>query len=257
MKTKAGAQINQSIVDGIAVLQALAGSNTPVGGKELSSQLGMDATRVNRLLKTLASIGMTQQNKSRQYTPGPGIHVLSAQSLYASGLLRSAIPSLEKLNQYSLTVALGVLWFDKVSYVYHAKPGMSVAEGIGRIGVRAATTSGIGMVLLANASEESVIDVYQNKIIAGFPDGLDSLLAELAKIREQGYAKFQISQQAGEVGSTAYTLAVALGNPVNSAIALQGDIKQQHEPELIAALCEAREDIERSLYKIKSEEGMQ
>jgi DNA-binding IclR family transcriptional regulator len=256
MKTKAGSQINQSIIDGIAVLQALAGSNKPVGGKDLSEQLGLDSTRVNRLLKTLASIGMTQQTKNRKYTPGPGIHVLSAQSLYASGLLRSAIPSLENLSQYSLTVAMGVLWFDTVSFIYHAKPGMSAAEGIGRIGLRAATTSGIGMALLANTAQESVIEVYQNRIIEGFPQGLDSLLAELAEIRERGYVRFQSHQQPIEADKTAYTLAVTLGHPANSAIALQGPINEQQTPELIAALQQARDEIELALHKIKPDEGL-
>lgn len=168
MKTKPGAQINQSILDGISVLQALAGSDMPVGGKDLAERLNMDSTRVNRLLKTLASIGMTQQTKGRKYIPGPGIHVLSAQSLYASGLLRSAMPTLEQLGKLDLTVAMGVLWFDTVSFIYHAKPGMRATEGIGRMGVRSATTSGIGMVMLANSPEMLLLMHIKTKLSKGF-----------------------------------------------------------------------------------------
>lgn len=254
MKKKPGAQINQSILDGIGVLQALAGSDRPVGGKDLAELLGLDSTRVNRLLKTLASIGMTQQTNSRKYTPGPGIHVLAAQSLYASGLLRSAIPSLEKLNQFNLTVAMGVLWFDTVSFIYHAKPGMTAAEGIGRIGIRAATTSGIGMALLATAEQDAVVDVYKDKQIPGFDGGLESLLAELAEIRTRGYVKFQSHNQPENSTTRAWTLAVPVGNPANSAIALQGEIPTSQTLELVQALQNARDEITERLNKLKPED---
>lgn len=247
MKTKPGAQINQSILDGISVLQALAGSNVPVGGKDLSEKLNMDSTRVNRLLKTLASIGMTQQTKGRKYIPGPGIHVLSAQSLYASGLLRSALPTLEQLGTFNLTVAMGVLWFDTVSFIYHAKPGMRATEGIGRIGVRSATTSGIGMAMLANSARESVIDAYQNKTIEGFPDGLNSLLDELNEIKERGYALFQSHELQDEDDKALYSLAITIGKPANSAIALQGKIEPEDVDKLVCVLKDAREKIEDSL----------
>src|SRR5687768_12021147 len=79
-----GSQANQSIIDGISVLQALATSEEPVGSRELARRLGLENTRVNRLLKTLAAIGMAEQNVVRKYSPGPGMHVLAAQSLYAS-----------------------------------------------------------------------------------------------------------------------------------------------------------------------------
>lgn len=247
MKTKAGAQINHSILDGIAVLQALAGSSTPVGGKDLAERLELDSTRVNRLLKTLASIGMTQQTKGRKYIPGPGIHVLSAQSLYASGLLRSAMPTLEQLGSHKLTVAMGVLWFDTVSYIYHAEPGMKASEGIGRIGVRPATTSGVGMALLANTVCEAVIDVYQDKVIPGFPDGLQTLLSELDDIQRKGYALFQSHEQQSDEERNNFTLAVTIGKPANSAIALQGKIAGNQVEPLVKVLFQARDSIEKAL----------
>lgn len=247
MKTKPGAQINQSILDGISVLQALAGSDMPVGGKDLAERLNMDSTRVNRLLKTLASIGMTQQTKGRKYIPGPGIHVLSAQSLYASGLLRSAMPTLEQLGKLDLTVAMGVLWFDTVSFIYHAKPGMRATEAIGRMGVRSATTSGIGMVMLANSPRDAVIDAYQNKVIEGFPDGLESLLSELEEINQRGYALFQSHELQAGNDNAYYSLAMTIGSPANSAIALQGKIKPEDVDNLVCVLKDARAKIESTL----------
>ena len=79
----------------------------------MARQLGANPTRVNRLLKTLAYLGIARQTANRKYTPGPGMHVLAAQSLFASGLIRRAMPVLEDLRRFGHTVAMGVL-FDAV-----------------------------------------------------------------------------------------------------------------------------------------------
>ena len=42
-------QFNQSLVDGITTLQALATSDHPVGSRELARRLEMDSSKVNRL----------------------------------------------------------------------------------------------------------------------------------------------------------------------------------------------------------------
>src|SRR5258706_11898625 len=110
------AQPNQSLIDGLTVLQALAVSTEPVGGRALARELGLEATRVNRLLKTLAYLGMARQTPKRKYLPGPAMHVLSAQSLFGSGLIRRALPVLENLQQSGHVVALGVLWRGPVCY---------------------------------------------------------------------------------------------------------------------------------------------
>src|SRR5690348_18426155 len=84
MRPKLNSQPNQSLIDGIATLQALATSSEPAGCRELARRLGIDATKVNRLLKTLAYLGIARQTADRKYAPGPGMHVLAAQSLFAS-----------------------------------------------------------------------------------------------------------------------------------------------------------------------------
>lgn len=246
-----GSQANQSIIDGISVLQALATSEEPVGSRELARRLGLENTRVNRLLKTLAAIGMAEQNVVRKYRPGPGMHVLAAQSLYASGLLRNAIVALEKLAYFNHTVALGVLWQNSVSFLYHARPGMSASEGIGRIGLREATTSGIGMALLAMQQEEQVARIYEGKDIPGYPKGLKSLLRELAVIRKQGYARVEVFPE-NAVRTPSHSIAVPVGNPVNSAIALSGWIPEATVNELVEGLQRARREIEAGLKDQKS-----
>ena len=125
------AQPNQSLIDGVRCLQAVATAGVPIGGRELARRLEMEPTRANRLLKTLAAQGFLHQDGDRKYQPGAGMHVLAAQSLHGSGMLQRALPVLARLRRRrpALIVALGVLWHDQVSYLYHADPQTPPHQG--------------------------------------------------------------------------------------------------------------------------------
>lgn len=240
MRTKPNAQPNQSLIDGIATLQALAISTEPIGTRELARRLGFEVTRVNRLLRTLAFLGIARQTADRKYTSGPGMHVLAAQSLFASGLIRRALPALNDLRTFGLTVALGVLWRDNVSYLFHAPAGIQVSEALGRIGLYPATRGGIGMALLAALPDEEVSHIYENaQDIPRFPNGVKPLLAELREIREQGYARVLVDAE-----KDYHTLAIAVGDPVHSAVGVSGWIPKTNTKTIVAALRVAAEQIE-------------
>jgi DNA-binding IclR family transcriptional regulator len=238
MRAKPNAQPNQSLIDGILTLQALASASEPVGCRELARQLGANTTRVNRLLKTLAYMGIVRQTSDRKYTAGPGMHVLAAQSLFASGLIRRALPVLEQLRRFGHTVAMGVLWNDSVSYLFHAPPGIEAARGLGRIGLLPATTSGIGVVLLSQLPDEEVRELYADREIPMFPDGVESLLITLARTREQGYARVHVADERDH-----HVVAVPIGNPVNAGIAMSGWIPESATGELVEALSSAAREI--------------
>lgn len=238
MRTRPNAQPNQSLIDGIATLQALATSPEPIGCRELARRLGFEPTRVNRLLKTLAYLGIARQTANRKYTSGPGMHVLAAQALFASGLVRRALPVLEGLRRFGHTVALGVLWRDSVSYLYHAPPGVSTSDALGRIGLYPASTGGIGMALLAELDDAQVRDLYPGDAPPGFAS-IDTLLSALQTVREQGYARVRIGGQGDQ-----HTVALPVGAPSHSAIGVYGWIPQESEAAIVAALREAAEEIQ-------------
>jgi DNA-binding IclR family transcriptional regulator len=238
MRVKPNAQPNQSLIDGILTLQALASAPEPIGCRELARQLGANATRVNRLLKTLAYMGIVRQTSDRKYTSGPGMHVLAAQSLFASGLIQRALPVLERLRRFGHTVAMGVLWNDSVSYLFHAPPGIEAARGLGRIGLLPATTSGIGIVLLSQLQDEDVRELYADREIPRFPAGIDSLLELLARTREQGYARVHVADDRDH-----HIVAVTVGTPVYAGIAMSGWIPESATAELVDALNSAAQSI--------------
>jgi len=238
MRPKLNAQPNQSLIDGITTLQALATSPEPVGCRELARRLGADATKVNRLLKTLAYLGIARQTADRKYTAGPGMHVLAAQSLFASGLIRRALPALEALRRFGHTVALGVLWEDNVSYLFHAPPGIEASRGLGRIGLLPATTSGIGILLLSEYEDEDVRDLYRDRDIPMFPDGMDQLLAKLAEVRELGYARVHVADDRDH-----HIIAVSTGDPAHAGVALSGWIPEAATLPIVEALRAAATEI--------------
>jgi len=238
------AQPNQSLIDGLTVLQALAVAAGPVGGRALARELNLEPTRVNRLLKTLAFLGMAEQTSDRKYLPGPGMHVLAARSLYGSGLVRQAMPQLEALTRFQRVVALGVLWRDQVSYLYHWEPGLSSVQAVGRLNVYPASQSSIGRMLLARMDEAYVRALYEGKEIALFPGGIEDLLAALRNEREQNYA--YVVQRTEPFTSS---LAVPLGRPAYAGIALGGGVRPEEVADCLRALRDAAREIEEARTK--------
>jgi hypothetical protein len=237
---KAGAQPNQSLIDGITVLQALAISTNPIGCRELARKVGLDVSRVNRLLKTLSFLGIARQTPNRKYRAGAGMTVLAAQSLFASGLLRRALPALEGLRHFGHTVAMGVRWRDNVSYLFHAAPNMPASDALGRIGLYPATRGAIGMVLLAAADDEEIAEVYADGDIPGFAS-LDELMAELAVIRAQGYVRLRVKAEREQ-----HSLAITVGETNYAAIGFSGWIPESAVPAMLEELRRAEADIRRA-----------
>lgn len=239
MLSKPSAQPNQSLIDGIRTLQALAVSAEPVGCRALARELELDVTKVNRLLRTLAHLGIARQTVNRKYTAGPGMHVLAAQSLFASGLIRRSLPALERLRRFGHTVAMGVLWNGNVSYLYHAPPGIDSTQAVARIGVLPASSSGIGLALLAQLPDAAVEKIYEHHDVPGFPDGIKGLLSTLAEVRAKGFARLRVS-----ASDERHTLAIAIGEPVYASIGISGWLPEASTPDLITGLREAAREIE-------------
>lgn len=239
MIVKPGSQPNQSLIDGMRTLQALAVAEEPIGCRALARELGLEVSKVNRLLRTLAHLGIARQTANRKYTSGAGMHVLAAQSLFASGLVRRAVPVLEDLRRYGHTVAMGVLWNDSVSYLYHAPPGIASSSALGRIGVLPASTSGIGMALLARLSDDDVATIYRGHDIPGYPGGLAPLLADLETVRAQGFSRILVNPERQQ-----HTIARAIGSPSYAAIGISGWLPESGTDELVEALGRAAAQIE-------------
>lgn len=173
-------QPNQSLIDGIRCLQYLVSSGRAIGCRELARLMGINTTRVNRLLMTMASIGLTMQDEQRRYLPGPGIHALAAQSIRGSALFSQALPLLERHAPKDIVVALGVLWEDQVIYIWHSAPGSQMSQALAGFHMLPAWQSVIGMALLAAESDEALMARFA-------PEQWQQLAPHIQQQREQGH----------------------------------------------------------------------
>jgi DNA-binding IclR family transcriptional regulator len=234
---KLPAQPIQGLIDGITVLQELTTQREPCSVSALGRELGLEKTRVHRILGTFAHLGIVHRTAEGRYAAGPGMHVLAAQSLYSSGLMQRSLARLGRLGATAGCVtALGVLWRDKVSYLYHQTPGVSPLESVGRMGLFEASRSSIGIMLLALHQEPDVRQLYADRPIQGF-ESMDTFLQELALTRTRGFTAV-ISK--GKHRS----IAIPVGTPPYAAIALAGSMTDEDQEKALALLRGAAHDIE-------------
>ncbi len=214
-KPKPPAQPNNSLIAGVECLQQVVNAGEPVGSREVSRRMQLTHTRVNRLLGTLAHMGLLERDSDRKYRPGPALHALAAQSMMASRLLPAALPSLLKLRSEGYTVALGTLWEGKVCFLFHERPWQPVEEAILRHELWPAQLTSLGVALLAHQSGSLT------KLVPAPAAAAARLLpghepkATVAFARKHGYAVLRF---VGDVVS----IGVAVGSPPIAGLAVSG-----------------------------------
>jgi DNA-binding IclR family transcriptional regulator len=225
------AQPNLSLIEGLACLDTLVSGARPHGSRELARLLRLEQTRVNRLLGTLAYLGLAERTPNRKYLPGPGIHVLAALSLRSSPLLAAAMrrlpPLMDRLKDRE--IAVGVLWRSYVCYIFFGAAGRSFAESIGTHPPYKAEQSSIGRVLLAQLPPKTVQVMFCSRLQNGLtPLQMNELLRDLARVRKQKYA---VVNNAGNV-----TVGVAIGQPPAAGLAAAGKISASQIPVIVKLL---------------------
>ena len=150
------AQPNQSVGHALSCLVALTDAGGPVGSREVARRLGMEHTRVNRLLGTLAELGLAERDTKRKYRPGPGIHGLAAGAMRGSGLLQAALPEIRTLHAAGFGVALGLLWAGRVVYLYHGHPQHPLEDNLAAHDSWDPQQSSIGQVLTQGLPQAAI-----------------------------------------------------------------------------------------------------
>lgn len=225
------AQPNQSVSSALECLLHLGMAKTPIGSREMGRELGMEHTKANRMLGTLAGLGLAEKTPDRKYVPGPGIHVLAAMSLSGSPLLAAALEPMEALRKETkMLVALGVLWRDHVCYLYHGAPGKPLQAAISGHGLYPADQSSIGMLLLSQLPPAEISSRY--------PDRDKQLTKKLSSITKQGYAL---------VSSKDKSLAVGVSRPHIAGLAVSGNITAKRKPALLKQLRKTATLIEQNM----------
>lgn len=236
------AQPNNSLILGMECLRLVTSAGGAIGSREVARRLGLTHTRINRLLGTLAFMGLLERDGDRRYRTGPALHALAAQSMMASRLLPAALPVLRELGRDGYTVALGTLWAGKVCYLYHQRYGQSQDEAILGHELWPADQSTIGVALLAVKD-----DLPADLDPADVPPGSTLLPGQdihdtVSAARERGYAMLRFSDDITSIG-------VAVGHPPVAGIAVSRRHLGGEFLEAVAArLHAAAEEIDRRMH---------
>ncbi len=168
-------------------------------GKELTvtevhESLDMNKASAFRILKNLEDAGYVEREPlTHKYYLGSKIYNLGLLAEPHTTIKRITRPFLEELNEECQeTVHLAVLHQGEALYLDKIE-GKKTIRVISSIGSKLPChCSGVGKVLLADLSEDEVEKIVREKGLPQFTDktikDLDRLKAELAKIRQQGYA---------------------------------------------------------------------
>lgn len=212
----------QSVDRALDVLEVLVAQGTS-GVTDIVRATGLPLGTVHRLLATLAERGYVRQDADRRYAVGPAALRLvdpSRQSIAAVGT-----PYIRRLTaQFEETANLAVREGEDMVYVAQS-PSPHSLRIFAEVGRRVPLyRTAVGKAILATYDDREVAT-----LLSGMPmgaatrhtiTGVPAMLAELAKVRAQGFA---VDEQEQEIGVRCVAAAVPTpSGPSFAAISLSG-----------------------------------
>ncbi|WP_138444442.1 IclR family transcriptional regulator [Sinomonas susongensis] len=218
----------QSVERVFELLELITDAGGDVTLSELSASTELPLPTIHRLLRTLVALGYVRQLPNRRYALGPRLIRLGEGANKQLGAL--AQPELKTLVEtLGETANMAVLDSDMVIYVAQV-PSLHSMRMFTEVGRRAHMhDTGVGKAILAQLDDEQVRAIVARQ---GMPTpttysigDVETLLADLDKIRARGYA---IDEQEQEIGVRCFSMAVP-NAPTPSAISVSGPVSRVDE----------------------------
>lgn len=213
---------------------------------EISSLLDAPPSSVHHMISTLLPHDyIIQDPDTKKYSLGFRFLEISRKILDSLDIRQIAHRHLEVLRQeIQEAVHLAILRDDKVVYIdkLDTPSGLSLATYVGFATDPHAAAG--GKVLLAGLKDEAVKSIYKNRTLKGYGKNtitrLRALMAELARIREQGYA---VDNEEYYEGVRCVAAPIRSGGQVVASISVTGSIftitPQRIEEELASRVVKA------------------
>ncbi|GHD12373.1 IclR family transcriptional regulator [Zhihengliuella salsuginis] len=245
-KTSSGVQSVERAFDLLELIARAGGECTL---SELAEQTPLPLPTIHRLLRTLVGIGHVRQLPNRRYALGPRLIRLGEVANRQLGAL--AGPVLRSLvEELGESANLAVLDGDMVTYTGQVPSPHSMRMNT-EVGRRANLhDSGVGKAILAVLDDERITRLV---LQAGMPAAtehsiatLPDLMAEVERIREQGYA---VDEEEQEIGVRCFAMSVP-GAPTPMALSISGPVSRVGEDfavQAVAALKRATGTISEAL----------
>lgn len=221
--------MNNTLIKGLTVLEALAHAQQPLGVTELAQQLGLAKSNVHRLLQALVELRYVRQLEAGGgYTASIRLWELGSAVLSQLDLRRIAQPFMEKLQESTReTVHLSVLDGTEVVYV-HKIDSMQPVRAYSQIGGRApAHCVATGKVLLSALDRDQLAQMARGGLRAATPKTITEpvqFMQEIERIRVQGYAVNR-GEWRESVGGIAAPIRGSRGQ-VTAAVGISGPIER-------------------------------
>lgn len=220
--------MNNTLIKGLALLEALARSARPLGVTELAERVSIGKSNVHRLLQALVELGYAHRDEaSGTYRASIRIWELGQAVLSNLNLPAIAEPQMERLLRATReTVHLSVLDGDEVVYL-HKLDSPEPVRAYTTVGGRApAYCVATGKAMLAFLGDDRLQALSRR--LAGFAPRTitepDEFMREMARVRQQGYAvnRGEWRESVGGVGAPIRDP----GGRVVAAIGVSGPIER-------------------------------
>lgn len=222
----------QSLHRALDLLEVLAarGGQLPVG--EVAATAGLPVPTTHRLLRTLVDRGYVHQTPDRRYALGARLVPLGTLAGSLVGVEAEVVLS-RLVDELGETANLAMLSGSRAQYVAQV-PGRHTMRMFTEVGRRVDLHStGVGKALLARLDDAQALELVRRVGLARVTDHTlvseADLLADLARVREVGYA---LDEQEQEIGVRC--VAVAVGEPLPwLALSVSGPLTRMSD-ELVA-----------------------
>lgn len=176
------------------LLDALSRHSSPVNLKQLATETALHPSTAHRILGVMVENRLVDRIEPGTYRLG--IRLLELGSLVKSriSVRQEALPYMQQLHQaLGETVNLSVRHDDEVVYIERTAAGTSMMRVVQIVGARAPLhITAVGKIFLAAESPEQVAAYAARSGLQRYTDhtcaNLDALAADLAQVRERGYA---------------------------------------------------------------------
>lgn len=198
-------------VDNALRLILLLGEHSEIRLTEASAYLGVASSTAHRLLAMLQYRGFVRQDpRSKVYQSGAALTNVAFSVLSRIDVRTHARPVLERLNkELEETVHLGMLEGSMVRFIdaIESPRAVRVASRMGRS--MSAHCTSTGKAILAQLPDSELYKLYPEEILIQMtPHSVstrESLMAELEKVRQRGYAT---NREESEEGVSSVSVAV-------------------------------------------------
>ncbi|GAB3435636.1 IclR family transcriptional regulator [Phycicoccus ginsengisoli] len=195
------------LLNGLHVLEAFSVEHPLLGVTEIARRVDLHKSTVSRILATLEQAGYVEREAGNgRFRLGLGLMALAGPLLADLDVRRVAQSSLEQLTERTGETSALMVWNGHEAVVVEQVQSPKQVKHTAAIGTRYDTYESSSVkVFLAELRAVEVDRLFERRLLAGTYDThtLESYLAELQQVREQGYAINDGRTSVEEVGVAA------------------------------------------------------